>query len=107
MTSCAVIDVSTCIQNGSTSYHDYAFLDADGDPITVAEKLEYKLTDGFSTLIDWTEIDPPTAPGTLEIDESFNTFTVGGPDMRYLSFRVTHSGGKVIEQTVIYRLVGA
>jgi len=88
---------------GTTTYHDYSFLDKDGDPITIAEAIKYKLSDGVETLIAWASISPATAPGELEVAAEFNIITNSSD--RFLTFEVTHNGGKKITKTILYTLV--
>ena len=91
-----------CMPEGATSYHDYIFTDKNGDPITSVDKIEYKLTDGIGTLIDWTEITPPDAPGELEILAIHNI--ISGSAKRFLSIKATYNSDKVAQKTIIYDL---
>jgi len=101
MTCSDLISTGTFPEN-RTTYHPYSFEDKEGNPITSAEKIEYKLSDGIETLVDWSEINPPTAPGELEIPADDNI--IDDSDKRFLTFKVTHNGGKQITKTILYVL---
>lgn len=105
MTSCITCEIENqgCFNEGQTTYHDYSFFNNAGDPVTLAEKIEYKLSDGISVIKDWTEINPPTAPGQLEISPVDNT--IDKSNDRYLTFRVTHSGSEIIKKPIQYELI--
>ena len=96
--------MTTSVIEGSTSYHDYSFVDADGAAITSVEGLEYKLSSKFGTLIDWTAITDLTPPGTLEISGTMNTKSKKADSLRYLTFRATHNGGNIITCEDTYSL---
>lgn len=61
-------------------------------PITAVDKLEYKLTDGIKTLIDWTEIIAPELPaGNIKILGSNNL--VSDQTDRYFTLHANYNSG--------------
>lgn len=99
------IENQGCFSEGSTSYHDYSFTDKNGDPIETAEAIRYKLSDGVEILKDWEAIEPPTAPGEIEIDGALNI--IDGSCKRFLTIEATHDGGKKIQKTIMYELTNS
>lgn len=89
---------------GSTTYHDYQLFDKDGNEITLAEKLEYQLSDGTNIIVPWTSINPPAAPGEIEIEGSFNRVE-NGLNERILTVHAVHDGGDDIFQPIKYTLI--
>lgn len=66
--SCAGFEIAACVPEGDSITIAYNLTDENGDPITSVDKLEYTLSDGTTTLIDWTEISVPDLPaGTIKI----------------------------------------
>lgn len=106
MTCFSNIPVQKDFPEGATSYHDFSFLDKNDDPITNAESIRYKLSDGVNIVFDWVDFAPAVAPGEIEI-EAVNNITSDCLVLRYLTIEATHNGGKKITQTIAYRLINS
>ena len=99
------IEVQADFPEGTDSSHPFSFKDKNGDPITTAERIEFKLSDAVNIIIDWTDHTPLTAPGEIDINGSDNIVQTPSLRIRYLTIRVTHNNGKKITNTIAYRLV--
>lgn len=102
MTCFDELPISKYVEDRTTSYHDYQLLDKNGDELSTAEVLKYKLSDGLNALIDWTNINPPVGSGEIEIDGDFNTPENCGLKNRFLSIYAANGGEK---KTITIRYV--
>jgi len=65
---CVIFDIEACVEEGNFTVITYNLTDENGDDVTSVDKLEYKLSDGDNTLIDWTEVVTPDLPsGEIKI----------------------------------------
>ncbi len=99
-----VVSQDDRVNDGSDATFEYSFEDVNGDPVTVAQSIQYKLSDKDSTLIDWTSL-PTTAPGEVTIDGVYNRISYEGREFRELAFFVKPTAGQEFTVKKTYTLV--
>ena len=92
MTQCNIGNAG-CFSEGTSVTVKYIFTDKDtGDPIASADFAEYKVSDGVTVLKDWTEITPPTSPGSVIVDGQFNRIERRGMSDRVVTVHSIKDG---------------
>lgn len=90
--------------DGSDSSFDYDIKNDEGDPLDGISSIRYKLSDNNSTLIDWTNILPADASGTINIPGVNNIISVPSKKDRELALYVVYSGSKVATGKATYTI---
>lgn len=79
------IEFLECVDEGQTITIVYTLSDDNGDPVPSIDSLEYKLSDGINTLIDWTALPAVAPTGSFKIAGSNNIKLGRGLTDRFLT----------------------
>ena len=82
--TCPIVSIGT-VNEGQTATINYSLADEDGDPISAIDSVEYKLSDGLTTLIDWTSAPADAPNGSIVIPGSKNIVSGLGGVERYFT----------------------
>lgn len=102
MSSICGLSQQNSVFDGSDSSFDYDIKNDEGDPLEGISSIQYKLSDKDSVLIDWTNIVPPDASGTIDIPGVNNRISIPSKNERELALYVIHSGSKVATGKIDY-----
>ena len=89
------------VWEGKASSHPYSLLDADGIAVESVELLKYKVSDGITDLVPWTNL-PLTGSGIIEIPGPVNRISSARLNKRYLTIFAVHDGGRHLPEEIIY-----
>jgi len=89
------------VGEGKSSSHPYSLLDADGVTVESVEALKYKVSDGVTDLVPWTNL-PLTGIGTIEVPGPVNRISSAKLNKRYLTIFAVHDGGRHLPEEIVY-----
>ena len=105
--ACNRFEVKACLEEGNSSIVSYDLEAITGTEIIAVDKLEYSVSDGQTTLVDWTEITNPDLPsGNFLISSSVNR--IDQTTTRYVTIHVNFDATeRDAFQTVQYELTNS